>query len=51
MGRGGGGQVVSVLTFYTDNPSLNSGEGYIFFVNLFLKRTKKATSGQVLTFF
>ena len=28
---GGGGQVVSVLAFYSDNPSLNSAEAYSFF--------------------
>ena len=30
LGRGGG-QDVSVLTFFSKNPSLNSAEGYSFF--------------------
>ena len=28
MGSGGNGQVVSILYFYSDNPSLNPAEGY-----------------------
>ena len=36
----GGGQVVSVLAFYSDNPSSNPAEVYNFSVKLFLKRTK-----------
>ena len=39
MGRGGG-QVVSVLAFYSDNPSSNPAEVYNFSVKLLLKRTK-----------
>ena len=39
MGRGGG-QVVSVLAFYSDNPSSNPAEVYNFSVILLLKRTK-----------
>ena len=40
MGRGGG-QVVSVLAFYSDDPGLNPAEAYCFFLqNLCLKRTK-----------
>ena len=30
MGRGGGGQVVSVLAFYSNNPCLNPAEAYSF---------------------
>ena len=36
----GGGQVVSVLAFYSDDPSLNPAEVYNFSVKLLLKRTK-----------
>ena len=36
----GGGQVVSVLAFYSDNPSSNPAEVYNFSVKLLLKRTK-----------
>ena len=39
MGRDGG-QVVSVLAFYSDNPSLNPAEICDFSVKLSLKRTK-----------
>ena len=31
MGRGGG-QVVNVLTFYSDDPSSNPSEAYSFFM-------------------
>ena len=37
----GGGQVVSVLAFYSDDPSSNPVEVYNFSVRLYLKRTKK----------
>ena len=36
----GGGQVVSVLAFYSDDPSSNPAEVYNFSVKLLLKRTK-----------
>ena len=36
----GGGQVVSELAFYSDNPSSNPAEVYNFSVKLLLKRTK-----------
>ena len=36
----GGGQVVNMLTFYSDNPSSNPAEVYNFSVKLLLKRTK-----------
>ena len=39
LGRGGG-QVVSVLAFYSDDPSSNHAEVYNFPVNFLLKRTK-----------
>ena len=39
LGRGGG-QVVSMLAFYSDNPSSNPAEVYNFSVKLLLKRTK-----------
>ena len=35
----GGGQVVSVLAFYSDDPSSNPAEIYNFSVKLSLKRT------------
>ena len=38
-GRGGGGQVVSILAFYSDNPSSNPGDAYSFSVQFGLKRT------------
>ena len=28
----GGGQVVSILTFYSDNPSLNPADAFSFFM-------------------
>ena len=37
----GGGQVVSVLAFYSNNPSSNPAEAYSFSVILCLKRTEK----------
>ena len=40
MGRGGG-QVVSVLAFNSDDPSSNPNEAYSFAVKLCLKKTKK----------
>ena len=40
LGRGSGGQVVSVLAFYSDDPSSNPAEVYNFSVKLLLKRTK-----------
>ena len=36
MGRGGGGQVVSVLAFYSDNPSSNPSEGYSFICKFYV---------------
>ena len=36
----GGGQVVSVLAFYSDDPSSNPAEVFNFSVKLLLKRTK-----------
>ena len=39
LGRGGG-QVVSVLAFYSDDPSSNPAEVYNFSVKLLLKRMK-----------
>ena len=40
MGRGGG-QVVSVLAFYSDDPSSNPAEVYSFFRNIRLEKNKK----------
>ena len=39
-GYSGGGQVVSVLAFYSNDPSSNPAEVYNFSVKLLLKRTK-----------
>ena len=39
-GRGGGGEVVSVIAFYCDDPSSNPVEFYNFMLNFLLKRTK-----------
>ena len=39
LGRGGG-QVVSVLTFYLDDPSLNTAELYNISINCCLKMKK-----------
>ena len=39
LGRGGG-EVVSVLAFYSDDPSSNPAKVYKFSVKLLLKRTK-----------
>ena len=46
MGRGGG-QVVSVLAFYSDDPSSNLAEIYSFFCNIvFEKNENKTKRGQ-----
>ena len=37
---GGGGQVVIVLTIYSDNPSSNPTEVYSFFVKFLFKKNK-----------
>ena len=51
MGRGGG-QVVSMLAFYSDDPSSNPTDVYNFSVKLLLKRTKinKKTPGLAYLF-
>ena len=36
----GGGQVVSMLAFYSDDPSWNPAEIHNFTLKLYLKRTK-----------
>ena len=36
-----GGQVVSVLAFYSDNPSSNPAEAYSFFVQFEFEKNKK----------
>ena len=41
MGRGGGGQVVSVLAFYSDNPSSNLAEAYSFFLQILCLKIPK----------
>ena len=62
MGRGGGGQVVSVLAFYSDDPSSNLAEAYsVFLYNtenkqkearvgpFFLKKRKRALKNASIT--
>ena len=45
------GQVVSVLAFYSDNPSLNSSEAYSFSVKfVFEKNENKQKEARVGTF-
>ena len=39
MGRGGG-QVVSMLAFYSDDPNLNSAKAYSFFCKVCVIKTK-----------
>ena len=39
MGRGGG-QVVSVLSFYSDDPSSNPAEAYIFTVKFVFEKNE-----------
>ena len=38
MGRGGGGQVVSMLAFYYNNTSLNPAEAYSFSVKFVFEK-------------
>ena len=40
LGRGGDGQVVSMLALYSQNLSSNPAEAYNFCVKLLLKRTQ-----------
>ena len=40
MSSGGGGQVVSELTYYSDNPSQNPAEVYNFSEKWLLKKNK-----------
>ena len=40
MGRGGG-QVVIVLAFYSDDPSLNPAEAYSFFCKIVFEKNEK----------
>ena len=37
----GGGQVVSVLAFYSDDPSLNPGDDYSFSVKFVFEKNEK----------
>ena len=41
MGRGGGGQVVSVLAFYSDDPSSDPAEACNFFCKICVRKEKK----------
>ena len=40
MGRGGGGLVVSVLAFFSDDPSLIPAEVYKFFCKIVVEKTE-----------
>ena len=40
MGRGGGGLVVSVLAFFSDDPSLIPAEVYNFFCKIVVEKTE-----------
>ena len=40
LGPGGDGQVVSVLTFYSDDPSSNAAEGYSFSIKFELVKSE-----------
>ena len=40
LGRGGGGQIVSVLTFYSNNPSLNPARVYNFSVKFVVEKNE-----------
>ena len=41
MGRGGGGLVVSVLAFFSDNQSSIPAEVYKFFCKIVVEKTEK----------
>ena len=41
LGSGGGGGVVSLLTFFSDIPSLHPDEVYCFSVRIMLEKSKK----------
>ena len=38
--RRGGGQVVSLLAYYSDGPSLNPNEAYSFFCNIVFEKNE-----------
>ena len=40
MGGHGGGQVVSLLAFYSDDPSSNPAEGYFFSVKVVFEKNE-----------
>jgi len=46
LGRGGGGQVVSVLAFYSDDPSSNTVEAYKSVKFVFEKELKQTKRGR-----
>ena len=43
IGRGGGGRVVSVFAYYSDDPSSNPATLTVYYVNLFEKTENKQT--------
>ena len=45
MGRGGGGQVVSVLVCYFDYPSSNLADAYIFSEKIVFEKNEKRGRG------
>ena len=40
-GRGGGGQVVSVYAFYSNDPSSNPADAYSFYCKIFVWKERK----------
>ena len=49
-GCGGGGQVVSMIAFYSDDPSSNPAEPCVFSVKFVCEKTKKHKEAGVGTF-
>ena len=46
MAHGGGGQVVSVLAFYYDDPSLSPAEHSVFFGKFVFEKKQKTKRGR-----
>ena len=47
-GSGGCGQVVSMLAFYSDDPSSNPAEAYSFFCKICIWKDRKQTKESVV---
>ena len=47
IGGRGGGQVVSILAFYSDDPSSNPAEAYSFFCKLVFEKNKNKQKDRV----